>query len=74
MTDCVKIAVEKADIKDYLVSVFSQGTTTDIMINENWDESVQDCNREPCGRFRELMDVLRPPADINADIRKTDRQ
>ena len=41
ITDQVTIAVEKSNVKTGLVNVYSQGATSSIMIQENWDESVQ---------------------------------
>lgn len=41
ITEDVKEAVVKSDIKNGLVSVYVQGATAAIMIQENWDDSVQ---------------------------------
>ena len=41
ITDEIKQAVHDAQIKNGLVSVYAQGATAAIMIQENWDESVQ---------------------------------
>jgi secondary thiamine-phosphate synthase enzyme len=41
ITDQVKKVVNKSGIKNGLVSVYAQGATAAIMIQENWDESVQ---------------------------------
>jgi len=41
ITDQVKAAVQKSAIKNGLVSVYAQGATAAIMIQENWDDSVQ---------------------------------
>ncbi len=41
ITAQVRAEVEQSNIKNGLVSVSAQGATTAIMIQENWDESVQ---------------------------------
>jgi secondary thiamine-phosphate synthase enzyme len=41
ITDPVNRVVASSGIKDGIVSVYVQGTTAAIMIQENWDESVQ---------------------------------
>ncbi|NLJ56523.1 MAG: YjbQ family protein [Firmicutes bacterium] len=41
ITTQVTAAVEQSGIKNGLVSVYAQGATAAIMIQENWDESVQ---------------------------------
>ena len=41
ITGQVKQVVEASDIREGLVSVYAQGATAAIMIQENWDESVQ---------------------------------
>ncbi len=41
ITPQVKAAVEQSGVKDGLVSVYAQGATAAVMIQENWDESVQ---------------------------------
>jgi secondary thiamine-phosphate synthase enzyme len=41
ITAQVKAEVEQSGIKNGLVSVYAQGATAAIMIQENWDESVQ---------------------------------
>ncbi len=41
ITTQVAAAVEQSGIKNGLVSVYAQGATAAIMIQENWDESVQ---------------------------------
>lgn len=41
ITSQVKDAVDSSAIKDGLVSVYAQGATGAIMIQENWDQSVQ---------------------------------
>ena len=41
ITGQVKAVVEKSGINDGLVSVYAQGATAAIMIQENWDDSVQ---------------------------------
>ncbi len=41
ITNQVKQVVDRSGIRDGLVSVYVQGATAGIMIQENWDESVQ---------------------------------
>ena len=41
ITEEVRRAVEQSDVKNGLVSVYAQGATAAIMIQENWDQSVQ---------------------------------
>jgi len=41
ITARVQAEVDKSGIADGLVSVYAQGATAAIMIQENWDESVQ---------------------------------
>ena len=41
ITRQVEAVVTKSGIRDGLVSVYAQGATCAIMIQENWDESVQ---------------------------------
>jgi secondary thiamine-phosphate synthase enzyme len=41
ITDQVAKVVSNSGIRDGLVSVYAQGATGAIMIQENWDESVQ---------------------------------
>ncbi len=41
ITEYVRNAVRISNINDGLVSLFAQGATAAIMIQENWDESVQ---------------------------------
>jgi len=41
ITDQVRAVVGRSGIHDGLVSVYAQGATAAIMIQENWDESVQ---------------------------------
>lgn len=41
ITTRVKDVVERSEIQNGLVSVYAQGATGAIMIQENWDESVQ---------------------------------
>ena len=41
ITEQVRKIVERCGIKNGLVSVYAQGATAAIMIQENWDESVQ---------------------------------
>ena len=50
ITDRVDRAVSESGIENGLVSVYAQGATAAIMVQENWDESVQsdvvDCLRK----------------------------
>lgn len=41
ITHQVKEVVEESGVKNGLVNVFARGATAAIMIQENWDESVQ---------------------------------
>ncbi len=41
ITPMVEKAIEKSKINNGLVSVYAQGATAAIMIQENWDDSVQ---------------------------------
>lgn len=41
ITAQVKAIVKHSDIRNGLVSIYAQGATAAIMIQENWDESVQ---------------------------------
>ena len=41
ITDRVSALVESSGVRHGLVSVYAQGATTAIMIQENWDDSVQ---------------------------------
>lgn len=41
ITEQVKAVVKKSGISNGLVSVYAQGATAAIMIQENWDDSVQ---------------------------------
>jgi secondary thiamine-phosphate synthase enzyme len=41
ITPRVRAIVERGGIRDGLVSVYAQGATAAIMIQENWDDSVQ---------------------------------
>ncbi|HOA35733.1 MAG TPA: secondary thiamine-phosphate synthase enzyme YjbQ [Bacillota bacterium] len=41
ITEPVRKALKKSGIKNGLVSIYAQGATAAIMIQENWDESVQ---------------------------------
>jgi len=41
ITSDVKLIVKRSGIKDGLVNVYVQGATAAIMIQENWDQSVQ---------------------------------
>jgi secondary thiamine-phosphate synthase enzyme len=49
ITSDIKSAVSNSGIKSGLVNVYVQGATAAIMIQENWDESVQ----------RDVIDLLR---------------
>lgn len=42
ITAQVRLLVERSGIRDGLVHVYAQGATAAIMIQENWDESVQE--------------------------------
>jgi len=41
ITDQVQAAVDRSGIRDGLVALYAQGATAAIMIQENWDDSVQ---------------------------------
>ena len=41
ITQQVAAVLQRSNVKDGLVSVYAQGATAAIMIQENWDESVQ---------------------------------
>ncbi len=41
ITEQVKTVVSKSGVKNGIVNVYAQGATAAIMIQENWDESVQ---------------------------------
>lgn len=41
ITDQVKAFVEESNVRTGIINVYSQGATSSIMIQENWDESVQ---------------------------------
>ncbi|MCP3870135.1 MAG: YjbQ family protein [Gammaproteobacteria bacterium] len=41
ITDRVEAVVQSSGIRDGLVSVYAQGATAALMIQENWDQSVQ---------------------------------
>jgi secondary thiamine-phosphate synthase enzyme len=41
ITQQVRVVVGRSGIRDGLVSVYAQGATAAIMIQENWDQSVQ---------------------------------
>ncbi|QIK36965.1 YjbQ family protein [Caldichromatium japonicum] len=41
ITDRVRTIVTRSGIRDGLVNVYAQGATAAIMIQENWDDSVQ---------------------------------
>ena len=41
ITDQVKAVAARSGVRDGLVSVYAQGATAAVMIQENWDESVR---------------------------------
>ena len=41
ITEQVKAVIRESGVRDGLVNVYAQGATAAIMIQENWDESVQ---------------------------------
>ena len=41
VTDQVKAVVQRSGVREGLVNVYAQGATAAMMIQENWDESVQ---------------------------------
>lgn len=41
VTDAIKAAVSESGVRNGLVHAYAQGATAAIMIQENWDESVQ---------------------------------
>lgn len=41
ITGPVREVVERSGVRDGLVAVYAQGATAAVMIQENWDESVQ---------------------------------
>ena len=41
ITEQVKSVIREAGIRDGLVNIYAQGATAAIMIQENWDDSVQ---------------------------------
>jgi secondary thiamine-phosphate synthase enzyme len=41
ITDRVRAVIVRSGIRDGLVNVYAQGATAAIMIQENWDDSVQ---------------------------------
>jgi len=41
ITDQVRVIVDASGVVDGIVTVYAQGATAAIMIQENWDESVQ---------------------------------
>ena len=41
ITDMVKGVIDDSGVTDGIVTVYAQGATAAIMIQENWDESVQ---------------------------------
>ncbi len=42
ITDRVRAVVSRSGIRDGIVHVYAQGATAAIMIQENWDQSVQE--------------------------------
>ncbi len=42
ITERIAAAVTRSGVRDGLVNVYAQGATAAIMIQENWDESVQE--------------------------------
>jgi secondary thiamine-phosphate synthase enzyme len=42
ITDLVQAAVSRSGVRDGLVAIYAQGATVAVMIQENWDESVQE--------------------------------
>jgi secondary thiamine-phosphate synthase enzyme len=42
ITDLVQAAVARSGVRDGLVAIYAQGATAAVMIQENWDESVQE--------------------------------
>lgn len=41
ITEAVKLVIHESGVRDGLVNVYAQGATAAIMIQENWDDSVQ---------------------------------
>jgi len=41
ITDAVRAVAARSGVRDGLVHVYAQGATAAVMIQENWDESVQ---------------------------------
>jgi secondary thiamine-phosphate synthase enzyme len=41
ITEAVKSVIHESGVRDGLVNVYAQGATAGIMIQENWDDSVQ---------------------------------
>jgi secondary thiamine-phosphate synthase enzyme len=41
ITEAVKSVIHESGVRDGLVNVYAQGATAAIMIQENWDDSVQ---------------------------------
>ena len=41
ITKAVKSVIQESGVRDGLVNVYAQGATAGIMIQENWDDSVQ---------------------------------
>ena len=41
ITEAVKSVIKASGVRDGLVNVYAQGATAGIMIQENWDDSVQ---------------------------------
>lgn len=61
ITQAVSDAVARSGVRDGVVAIYAQGATAAIMIQENWDDSVQsdvlDLLRKliPCGVWRHDM-------------------
>jgi secondary thiamine-phosphate synthase enzyme len=41
ITDAVRNVVDHSGIRDGLINIYAQGATAAIMVQENWDDSVQ---------------------------------
>jgi secondary thiamine-phosphate synthase enzyme len=52
ITEQVRLIVAESQVKQGLVSVYAQGATAAIMIQENWDDSVQ---RDVINLLRKLI-------------------
>jgi secondary thiamine-phosphate synthase enzyme len=49
ISDRVRAVIERSGVQNGIVSVYAQGATAAVMIQENWDESVQ----------KDVVDLLR---------------